>query len=130
MNTTQSTIANKSLTSERLVEQNHKFRGTGGISSGNRSLGFVPAFQDMETGKVYRSCYADGQPAPFHMFEGLPSELLMSVDTDLAHASSMIKSSVIAGFYWMIFSFPVQKQPKLLWDISSNNFPTRSDHHP
>lgn len=98
MNTTQSTIANRSLTSKRLAEQNHKFRGTGGISSGNRSLGFVPAFKDMDTGKVYRSCYADGQPAPFHMFEGLPGELLMSADTGFAHASSVIKSSVIAGF--------------------------------
>jgi hypothetical protein len=80
------------------MAQNRKYRGTGGVSAANRQLGFVPAFKDMDTGMAYRSCFADGQPAPFHMYEGLPQELLDSDDRASSKIGSKIKCSVIAGF--------------------------------
>ena len=98
MNTTQSAIGNQSLTSNRLAEQNAQYHGTGGVSSSSRRLGFVPGFKDLETGKVYRSCYADGRPAPLHILEGLPSELHIPVHTESAPASTVVKCSVVAGF--------------------------------
>jgi hypothetical protein len=35
-----------SIGATALAEQNHRFRGTGGVSRENRSLGFSPAFRD------------------------------------------------------------------------------------
>ena len=65
-----------------LLDENRRFRGTGGVSSGNRRQGFAPAFLDHATGRVYRSRFADGRPAPFHLLDGLPERLLdRSTDT-------------------------------------------------
>lgn len=54
-----------------LVLENLAFSGTGGISRNNADLGFMPGFLDIRTGKIYRSRYADGSPAPVHLLEGL-----------------------------------------------------------
>jgi hypothetical protein len=89
---------NRSLTQNRLAEQNRRFSGTGGVSRVNRSLGFLPGFKDSITGKVYRSCYANGTPAPFHMLAGLPVECMVTEDTSGGPAAAVVKSSVIAGF--------------------------------
>lgn len=64
------------MNARRLLSENRAYRGTGGISQENRSAGFVPAFLDAETGLIYRSCFADGRPAPIHLLEGLPAHLL------------------------------------------------------
>ena len=87
---------NRLLTSQDLRRQNDAFDGTGGVSCDNRSLGFVPAFLDSNTGQVYRSCFRDGTPAPCHLLEGLP--LPLSVRQDAAGRTLAIKASVIAGF--------------------------------
>jgi hypothetical protein len=86
------------ITANTLAAQNIQYRGTGGVSAGNRCLGFVPAFKDTETGVAYRSCFADGQPAPFHMYEGLPQELLEGGGRASSKSTSNVKCSVIAGF--------------------------------
>ena len=63
--------------SKRYLElEQAAHRGTGGVSSENRHLGFVPAFMDTRTGKVYGCTFADGRPAPFHILDGLPDELV------------------------------------------------------
>ena len=64
------------LTARTLRRQNQIFRGTGGVSAENRTLGFVPAFLDTQTGAVYRACFADGRPAPMHLLDGLPSAVV------------------------------------------------------
>lgn len=71
-------------------------RGTGGVASENRHLGFVPAFKDTLTGKVYPSAYADGRPAVFHLLDGLPDELVVA--RDRGGRPAQVLGSVIAGF--------------------------------
>ncbi|RPI46245.1 MAG: hypothetical protein EHM59_07975 [Betaproteobacteria bacterium] len=71
-------------------------RGTGGVSSGNRHLGFVPAFMDTHSGKVYACTFADGRPATFHLLEGLPDELVVA--RDRYGRPSHVVGTVIAGF--------------------------------
>lgn len=66
-----------------LLEENLQFAGTGGVSANNHSLGFIPAFRDIESGKVYLSRFPDGRPAPIHILSGLPNKL---------------KNSVVSGF--------------------------------
>jgi hypothetical protein len=54
-----------------LTLENLAYAGTGGISRNNAGLGLLPGFLDMRTGRIYRSRYADGSPAPVHLLEGL-----------------------------------------------------------
>ena len=84
------------LTAETLRQQGYAFQGTGGVSAGNRSYGFVPAFLDSETNVVHRARYADGRPAPIHLLDGLPGEWVIS--RDASGKCLGVKHSVIAGF--------------------------------
>ena len=84
------------LTCEALAEQNRAFIGTRGVSQGNRNDGFEPAFRDRVSGVVYRSCFADGRPAPMHLLEGLPGHL--AVSRDACGNITGVKSRVEAGF--------------------------------
>lgn len=87
---------NHAMTEARLMQETQIHRGTGGISAENRSLGFRPAFMDRDTTSVYASCFADGRPAPFHLLDGLPDELVVARDA-LGRVAA-VKSSVLAGF--------------------------------
>ena len=71
-------------------------RGSGGVSSENRHLGFVPAFMDTRTGKVHPCMFADGRPAAFHVLDGLPDELVVA--RDRYGRPSHVVGAVIAGF--------------------------------
>lgn len=84
------------LTCEVLAGQNRAFTGTGGVSQGNRGDGFEPAFRDRVSGMVYRSCFADGRPAPMHLLEGLPGDL--AVSRDASGNVTGVKSRIEAGF--------------------------------
>ena len=79
-----------------LERQNEEFSGTGGRSQENRTWGFRPAFMDAVTRTIYGSLFADGTPAPFHLLDGLPDEVVMSRDSGGRVAS--VKASIIAGF--------------------------------
>lgn len=76
-----------------LQSQSRCYEGTGGVSERNRSFGFVPAFLDTLTGRAYRSCFPDGRPAPMHLLDGLPGQLLVRGRDGLKAAEG-----VIAGF--------------------------------
>lgn len=84
------------LTSYTLVHENRKFRNSGGVSEGNRSQGFRPAFHDMDTGETFLSCFANGMPAPFHLLDGLPASVV--VERDATGRAVAAKASVISGF--------------------------------
>ncbi len=84
------------LTAEALRRQNRVFRGTGGVSAGNRAQGFAPAFRDTRTGTVYRARFADGRPAPAHLLEGLPPALV--VERDAGGRATALHAAVTAGF--------------------------------
>lgn len=80
-----------------LVNENCVYRRTGGVSAGNRAQRFIPAFCDVATGKAYRSCFADGRPAPIHLLDGLPEPLILERST-AAGAVKAVKHTVTAGF--------------------------------
>lgn len=85
------------MLSKRYLElEQSAHRGTGGVSSENRYLGFVPAFMDTRTGQVYTSTFADGRPAAFHLLDGLPSELVVA--RDRYGRPSQVVGTIIAGF--------------------------------
>jgi hypothetical protein len=84
------------LTAEALRRQNRRFRGTGGVSAGNRAWGFVPAFLDTATDRIYRACFADGRPAPMHLLEGLPPAVVAA--RDAAGRPIALQPTVRAGF--------------------------------
>lgn len=76
--------------------ENQRYQGTGGISAGNRASGFRPAFRDAQTAVVYLSCFADGEPAPFHLLDGLPDEVVLGRnETGRVYA---VKETLVSGF--------------------------------
>jgi hypothetical protein len=85
------TLSRRNLELEEAVH-----RGTGGIAVENRHLGFVPAFQDSNTGKVYPCVLADGRPSPFHVLDGLPEALVVARDRQ--GRPSRVIGTVISGF--------------------------------
>ena len=58
--------------------------------------GFQPAFFDFLTQTIYPSVFADGTPAPFHILEGLPHELI--VDRARSGRVISIKATVLSGY--------------------------------
>jgi hypothetical protein len=84
------------MTLEYLAEENEAYAGSGGRSQENREYGFRPAFCDLQTATVYPCRFADGRPAPFHLIDGLPEEVVV-VRSDDGRVVS-VKSSVVAGF--------------------------------
>jgi hypothetical protein len=84
------------VSSKTLRTQNRSFAGTGGVSRGNASWGFVPGFLDGETGCIYPSRTADGSPSPIHRLDGLPARL--AVQRTAAGRVCAVKETVVAGF--------------------------------
>jgi hypothetical protein len=80
----------------QLRAENRAFRGTGGLSENNRQRGFSPAFLDRSTGRVFRSCFANGCPAPMHLLDGLPEELVLARND--RGCVTAISNTVVAGF--------------------------------
>jgi len=62
------------LSVSALAVQNSAYRGTGGVSAGNKGHGFRPAFLDQLTGIALLSCFANGCAAPVHVLDGLPDD--------------------------------------------------------
>ncbi|MFV8834064.1 hypothetical protein [Aquisalimonas sp.] len=84
------------VTPETIVQDRFRYRETGGESSVCAREGFVPAFRDEETGAVYRACFRDGRPAPMHLLDGLPDDVVLSRD-DQGRAIA-VKPSLTSGF--------------------------------
>ena len=76
--------------------ENRRYRGSGGRSEENAEFGFRPAFRDDATGEVYASRFSDGRPAPFHLHDGLPDDLVLARTDDGRIAS--VKPSLVSGF--------------------------------
>jgi hypothetical protein len=87
---------NVTMSEAVLKRENVEFLGTGGRSQENRSLGFRPAFRDEDTLAVYPSCFADGRPAPFHLLDGLPPEVVVTRTSKGRVAA--VKPSIVSGF--------------------------------
>jgi hypothetical protein len=89
-------LPSRPLTSWVLRQQNLAFQGTSGVSANNQARGFAPAFLDTDTGTIHLARYADGRPAPLHLLDGLPPELVISRDP--AGSGTVVKPSLITGF--------------------------------
>ncbi|HSV81650.1 MAG TPA: hypothetical protein VLK85_20845 [Ramlibacter sp.] len=79
-----------------LAMENVCYAGTPGCSADNRVHGFRPAFLDRDTGRVYPSAFADGRPAPVHVLDGLPPELVLARAAD--GRVSVVTDGVVSGF--------------------------------
>lgn len=79
-----------------LDKQNSAYAGTSGISANNRHAGFVPGYQNCNTGEICASCFADGRPAPIHLLDGLP-ESWVAV-RDASGRVTQTVAGVVAGF--------------------------------
>lgn len=87
----------KKLLNPQLLEQAAAAHArTGGRAGENEHLGFRPAFYDISTGALYLSCFANGQPAPVHLLDGLPDEAVV-VRSDCGRVIAA-KASLVAGF--------------------------------
>lgn len=84
------------LTPEQLRKDNNQFADTTGVSKNCRPLGFRPAFHDTHTGSTYLSRFSNGQPAPFHLLEGLPDTLVAARSS--TGTATAVKATVVAGF--------------------------------
>ena len=84
------------LTQQALRRQSGRFRGRGGVSEENLSWGFRPAFLDTESGTIYLARFSDGRPAPLHVLDGLPDELV--VERRESGSVTAVKDTVQAGF--------------------------------
>lgn len=85
------------LTQYVLERETEAYRGSGGISQENACAGFVPAFFDTATRRVYLSRFADGRPAPFHLLDGMPQETVAA--RDAGGRPSRLLASIVSGFY-------------------------------
>jgi hypothetical protein len=81
---------------QRLKRENGEHAATGGVSAGNRTLGFRPAFLDCDTMQIYPSTFADGRLAPFHLLDGLPAEVV--IERGPTGRVRAVKPSIISGF--------------------------------
>jgi hypothetical protein len=90
-------VAMKSLmNAARLRSENAALAGTGGVSRGNAGFGFRPAFLDFSTLTIYPSRFADGRPAPFHLLDGLPDEVV--ADRSVTGRVVAAKATIVSGF--------------------------------
>jgi hypothetical protein len=86
----------QAMTKQVLRIETLRFLGTGGISAGNQSDGFRPAFLDTDTDAVYLSRFSDGRPAPFHLLDGLPDELVP--ERNASGSVKAVKATIVSGF--------------------------------
>lgn len=84
------------MNQDRLRRENLAYAGTNGVSQQACAKRFVPAFKDLETGRVEVACSAPGTPAPMHLLHCLPDEWAAERDAD--GTITALKPSVIAGF--------------------------------
>ena len=85
-----------SMNSEILRQENKRYENTCAISQNSGTLGFRPAFKDEGTGYIHISCFADGRPAPIHLLDGLPEQLVEERDPS-GHVVRA-KATIVSGF--------------------------------
>lgn len=86
-----------------LRRENLTHAGSGGRSEENAGLGFRPAFLDFATQRIYPSRFADGRPAPFHLLDGLPAEVVMdraATGRVIAAKATLVSGFVRKGFFY------------------------------
>jgi hypothetical protein len=86
----------RKYTALQLRQENLAYSGTGGVSENCRSKQFQAAFQDTGTGRIELARFDNGQPAPMHIFSGLPDDWIVQRDSD-GHPLALL-DTIQAGF--------------------------------
>ena len=102
----------------KLAEENRKFAGSGGVSENNAQANFSPACQDAGTGQVEISRFKNGQPAPFHLLDGLPDEWI--VERDVGGRGVNVKANVVSGFLRLGEFFTRQEAAEFMQQVETN----------
>ncbi|TCT21484.1 hypothetical protein [Thiobaca trueperi] len=84
------------LTELTLRDENTLYANTRGLSQNNRQQGFQPGYLNRHSGECVLSCFGDGNPAPIHVLDGLPSAWVMARDAD-GHVTSTVPE-IVSGF--------------------------------
>lgn len=79
-----------------LYRDNLAYAGTGGVSKHATCARFLPAFKDLNTGRVEIARKMDGAPAPCHLICALPAEWAKECDDEGRVCA--VRSGIIAGF--------------------------------
>lgn len=79
-----------------LDQENQAYRDTRGVSQNNWRSGFIPAFQDTETGRIRFSRYRNGEIAPLHIISWLPREWAERIDDQ--GEVTCLKAGIVTGF--------------------------------
>ena len=79
-----------------LKRENAIFAGTGGVSQHACKARFLPAFKDVDSGRVELARKPDGRCATSHIISGLPPEWARERDDD--GRISAIRAGIVAGF--------------------------------
>lgn len=79
-----------------LETENREYACTGGVSLNNSDFCFIPAFKDLESGRIEKSKFANGSLAPFHLLDGMPPEWI--IDKDSSNRVTKIKEGIVSGF--------------------------------
>lgn len=93
----------KPMNVHQLQHENEAHAGSAGVSKANRHLGFRPAFLDISTMQIHESRFADGRPAPFHLLDGLPDEVVLRrspLGRVLSAKCSLVSGFVRNGFFY------------------------------
>ena len=86
----------RKFTEQQLRRENLAYAGTGGVSAVSCRAAFRPAFRDDATGRIELARFETGEPAPMHIFLGLPVDWITERDPE-GHAIALL-GSVVAGF--------------------------------
>lgn len=86
----------KRVMNEKRLREETRLHAETGSSPANSGFGFRPAFLDFATQTIYPSRFANGRPAPLHLLDGLPDEVVV-----IRSPSGRViaaKATLIAGF--------------------------------
>jgi len=84
----------------------------GGLSAA--VLGFLPAFQDLDTQETHLSVHDDGTLAAVHLLDNLPDHWV--VERDESGRISALKDGVVAGFMRHERFYTRADLTRLAWD--------------
>ena len=84
------------LSEFELRLENSLFKHTGGVSENNHASGFTPAYRNIRTGEIAISRFANGEPAPVHVLEGLPEEWVIARDAQ--GYVRRVLATIVSGF--------------------------------
>jgi hypothetical protein len=83
------------------------------------ALGFRPAYMDYSTLAIYPSCYGDGRPAPTHVLDSLPDEVV--VIRSPGGRVLATKMTLVAGFVREGYFYTRDKAVSLAADIPARS---------